>query len=180
MSFQGYRLDFSPPNQCKSPMWNGSAATVCEDDDPEARVWGAIWEIDLTHMSDLDRWVWQHRGHIGNVTFGYCRQEGVHQFTYFPLIKGITLPNGETIECRLYQISNAPTEKIDLTESNTPFERQPSQTYIETIVKGAIESELPAEYIEFLRNITHNKELACLDMLEKLKCDDDETIASSS
>lgn len=53
-NMKGYRLDFySAGVESQSPTWNGSAATMVEDE--SANVWGAIWEIDLTHMADLDR-----------------------------------------------------------------------------------------------------------------------------
>lgn len=54
---KGYHLDFYKPAQRESTesTWNGSSATIIDDDDENAQVWGTIWEIDLTHMADLDR-----------------------------------------------------------------------------------------------------------------------------
>lgn len=98
-----------------------------------------------------------------------CRQEGVHNDVYIPLIKEITTPYGERIECRLYQMLNTPTNKIDLTDPQLPHDRQPSQTYLDVIVKGAIESQLPEKYVTFLKNITHNGQLATSEMMAKLK-----------
>lgn len=97
------------------------------------------------------------------------RQEGVHNDVYIPLEREITTPDGEKIECRLYQMLNTPTNKIDLTDPEVPYDRQPSQTYLDTIVQGAIESKLPEKYVAFLKNITHNGQLATPEMLAKLK-----------
>lgn len=35
--------------------WNGCSATIVENDG--SNVWGAIWEIDVSNMKDLDRLV---------------------------------------------------------------------------------------------------------------------------
>lgn len=63
---------------------------------------------------------------------------------------------------------NRPSDKVDLTDENRPFERKPSQTYLETIVKGAIESKLPEKYVAFLKRITDNGKQASPEMLAKL------------
>lgn len=52
MTLQNYRLDFYKPERDTS-IWNGSSATIEEDDDGKC-VWGAVWEIDLTDMASLD------------------------------------------------------------------------------------------------------------------------------
>lgn len=44
-----FQLDFSS----YSLRWKGASATIVEK--PGAIVWGAIWEIDLDNMADLDR-----------------------------------------------------------------------------------------------------------------------------
>lgn len=36
----------------------------------------------------------------------------------------------------------------------------PSLTYLKVIVKGAVESKLPKDYIQFLRTINHNGKIA--------------------
>lgn len=46
---QGYRLDF----MTQSDRWKGAAATIVED--LGSVVWGAIWEIDLSHLESLDK-----------------------------------------------------------------------------------------------------------------------------
>lgn len=87
---------------------------------------------------------------------------------YIPLIKDIETPSGEKIECRVYQMVVQPEDKVDLTDASRPDERKPSQTYIKTIVNGAIESQLPEKYITYLQSITDNGKLAIPEMLAKL------------
>lgn len=105
--FQGYRLDFYKPKDEPS-IWNGASATIKEDENHS--VWGAVWEIDLTHLASLDR------------------QEGVHIDKYVPLIKEVHTPDGEVIECRTYQMIKTPTNAIDLHSPEIPHERKPSKS----------------------------------------------------
>lgn len=52
--FKNYRLDF-----CNySKRWNGSPATIVENENEV--VWGAIYEIDLCNLDDLDKYVRQN------------------------------------------------------------------------------------------------------------------------
>lgn len=104
--FQGYRLDFYQPAG-EPTIWNGSSATVNEDDNHT--VWGAVYEIDLMHMASLDA------------------QEGVHIDKYVPLIKQVETQDGEILECRLYQMTNAPTNAIKFSDPDIPYERKPSK-----------------------------------------------------
>lgn len=100
-------MDFyQPPGE--PTIWNGSSATIIEDE--KHIIWGAVYEIDLMHLATLDI------------------QEGVHIDKYIPLIKEVETPNGEILECRLYQMINVPTNPINLTDSNIPFERKPSKS----------------------------------------------------
>lgn len=55
-------------------------------------------------------------------------QEGVHIDKYVPLIKNVFMPNGEAMECRLYQMLDAPTKPIDYTDSTIPNEHKPSKS----------------------------------------------------
>lgn len=89
-------------------IWNGSSATVVEDE--KRTIWGAVYEIDLTHLPSLDA------------------QEGVHIDMYVPLIKEVVTPNGEVLECRLYQMTNSPSNAIDLSNPSNPHERKPSKS----------------------------------------------------
>lgn len=100
-------MDFyQPPGE--PTIWNGSSATIIDDD--KHTIWGAVYEIDLTHLASLDA------------------QEGVHIDKYVPLIKEVVTPNGEVLECRLYQMTEAPTNSIKLSDPNIPHERKPSKS----------------------------------------------------
>ena len=57
------------------------------------------------------------------------------------------MENGEVLSCRTYQL-------IDLPEEDA--ENTPSLSYLKAIVKGAIESKLPEDYIQYLKQIKHN------------------------
>lgn len=104
---QGYRLGFYlPPGE--PSIWNGASATVIDDD--KHSVWGALYEIDLMHMASLD-----------------C-QEGVHINKYIPLIKNVFKPDGEIMECRLYQMLDVPTKSVDYSSPDIPNEQKPSKS----------------------------------------------------
>lgn len=113
MVFQGYRLDFYQPLG-EPTIWNGSSATVIEDE--KHTIWGAVYEIDLMHLASLDI------------------QEGVHIDKYIPLIKEVVTPDGEVLECRLYQMLNVPTNSINLSDSNIPYERKPSKCNANVVI----------------------------------------------
>lgn len=104
---QGYRLDFFKPESERS-IWNGAAANVIEDENES--VWGAVWELDLMDMASLDA------------------QEGVHIDIYVPVMKEVHTPAGELFECRFYQMSNAPSNKLKLSSDTLPHERKPSKS----------------------------------------------------
>lgn len=128
---EDYRLDFFH----YAARWRGAPATIVED--KGHRVWGAIWQINIENLPDLDR------------------QEGVHNQVYKPLTLPIRTSSGEVLQCRIYQLVKNPP-KLEGTESGRPFERQPSKTYMNIIVRGAIESGLPSDYVEKLKTIKHN------------------------
>lgn len=67
--------------------------------------------------------------------------------------------------CRLYQQVNDPTESVKF--EDIPINRRPSRTYLNCILQGAEESELPIEYINDLKVIPHNTRDA-IDMLKQL------------
>ncbi|CAD7082753.1 unnamed protein product [Hermetia illucens] len=125
-----YELDF----YTNSTRWQGAPATIVPR--LEKTVWGAVWEIDLNHMDDLDK------------------QEGVDQGVYIPISVPIETPDGQTLICRAYRLTKLPPELRE--NEPIPFDRQPSSTYLKTIIKGAIESGLPEKYIEFLKHFKHN------------------------
>lgn len=77
--------------------------------------------------------------------------------------------DGDIIVCRLYQMADNPTDIINLSDPTIPHHRKPSKTYLETIIRGAEESQLPEKYLYFLRKIVHNDCIAHPDMLKKLR-----------
>ncbi|XP_053687614.1 gamma-glutamylcyclotransferase-like [Sabethes cyaneus] len=128
---ENYRLDFFH----YAARWKGAPATIVEAQGH--RVWGAIWEINSTNLPDLDR------------------QEGVHNQVYKPLTLPVHTKNGETLQCRVYQLVKNPPN-LECEEVDRPFERQPSRTYINVIIAGAKETGLPDYYLKFLSTIKHN------------------------
>ncbi|XP_063984999.1 gamma-glutamylcyclotransferase-like [Diachasmimorpha longicaudata] len=125
-----FRLDFTR----YSENWRGASATIVPT--PDAHVWGAIWEIDLCNLADLDR------------------QEGVDDAIYFPLEVDVERPEGGTVKCRVYQQCNNPRECIHV--AKLPEQRQPSLVYLTTMFKGAEESGIPSSYVDYLKSVKHN------------------------
>lgn len=82
------------------------------------------------------------------------------------LTKNIETPTGEEITCRLYQQVNNPNESVKF--EDIPIDRRPSRTYLNVILEGAEESELPIEYINDLKRIPHNLRDAPAAMLKQL------------
>ncbi|PNF40640.1 Gamma-glutamylcyclotransferase [Cryptotermes secundus] len=117
-----------------SNSWGGCPATVVPHGGKH--VWGAIWEINNSDILYLDQ------------------QEGVHKNIYFPIEVCIETLSGGKINCRSYQLCATPKALGD--GEILPKERQPSQIYLEVIIKGAIESALPSTYIEELKRIPNN------------------------
>lgn len=97
---------YIPPDE--PTIWNGASATVIEDE--KHSVLGALYEIDLMHMASLDI------------------QEGVHIDKYVPLIKNVVKPDGEEMECRLYQMLNVPSKPVDYSNPSIPNEHKPSKS----------------------------------------------------
>lgn len=86
---------------------------------------------------------------------------------YFAKIVKIVLPDGSSTECRTYQQTvNPPIRKKG---EDLPLERRPCITYINCIVTGAIECKIPEDYIEELKKIPNNGQLAPPQMIEKLQ-----------
>ncbi|XP_055902234.1 gamma-glutamylcyclotransferase isoform X2 [Eupeodes corollae] len=134
-----YRLDFNTYTK----RWNGAPATIVPTNN--SVVYGAIWSIDLKDLPDLDR------------------QEGVHSNIYFNISVPVETANG-TIMCRAYLLTQQPTTILHEGEE-VPFERQPSKTYLKTLVKGAIETGIPETYLNWMKKIKHNGNL--VDSFEK-------------
>ncbi|CAD6217241.1 GSCOCG00004741001-RA-CDS [Cotesia congregata] len=129
---EDYRIDFVG----NSKVWSGSVGTIVEL--PGCHVWGVIWELPASEISNLDR------------------QEGVHTGKYKAFNVSVTTPEGETFECRTYKQSLDPEEIVELDQ--LPDNRLPSMAYIKVIIKGAKQKKLPEEYIKFLESIKFNPE----------------------
>ncbi|XP_075975614.1 gamma-glutamylcyclotransferase-like [Anticarsia gemmatalis] len=139
---ENHQLDFVK----YSANWQGAVATIVPKENEN--VWGAIWKVHNDDLAALDR------------------QEGVATKAYFAKMVDIKKPDGTTSHCRTYQHtftppSLGPDEKL-------PEDRRPSITYIDCIVKGAIECHLPGEYIEMLKTIPNNGQHASPEIREKL------------
>lgn len=93
-------------------------------------------------------------------------QEAVHLFVYKPLIKDIETLQGDLISCRVYQQMTDPEDGLPI--ADIPLERQPSHTYLQTIIDGAIESQLPSEYLAFLNRIPDNGNIASPTLMASL------------
>ncbi|XP_062131501.1 gamma-glutamylcyclotransferase-like [Drosophila sulfurigaster albostrigata] len=133
---EDYRVDFS----LVSEFWKGAVATIVPS--PGSKTWGTLWVIDLTNLADLDN------------------QERVHLGWYKPVSVQVKLQNNVTeIPARLYVITNEPKGNVhDLPPSEVPEDRQPSKTYLQVLVKGAIDSGLPEEYVTWLKGFKHNNQ----------------------
>lgn len=46
-----------------------------------------------------------------------------------------------------------------------PFDRQPSKTYLKTLIKGALETGVPDDHIHWLKTVHHNSKT--VDKFEK-------------
>ncbi|CAH2102306.1 unnamed protein product [Euphydryas editha] len=137
----GYRLDFN----IFSEYWNGAAATIVEDSD--SHVWGALWTLHIADMSSLDK------------------QEGVDTNFYYPKNVTVVTPSGHVYIARTY-IETINPPKVPSNE--IPPERQPSDTYMQVIIIGALESSLPTEYINFLRTFSTNGKLGSQSIRQSL------------
>ncbi|SPP89362.1 blast:Gamma-glutamylcyclotransferase [Drosophila guanche] len=95
-----YRLDFAH----ESPRWRGASATIVHK--PGEHTWGALWEIDLSNMADIDKYI----------------------------LKAVKLQNEEThIAARAFMMTKThlpETILYDMSPDQVPPERQPSKTYL--------------------------------------------------
>lgn len=66
----------------------------------------------------------------------------------------VQTPEGTSVESRSYQLCDLPPPVPE--GEKFPDERRPSKIYLRTIIDGAIESKLPAEYITYLRSFPDN------------------------
>ena len=92
-----------------------------------AHVWGVVWEIELKHLPSLDK--------QEGVPYVYQRLENMV----------VTTPESKKLSVLTYHL----VKGLDM----DPI---PSAVYHGVILKGAMEHNLPDEYIEFLRGIKNN------------------------
>lgn len=87
---------------------------------PEAEVWGAVWRVALAERDALDR------------------QEGLHLDPphYRRIEVTVTTPDGAPLDCLAYQVATREAAHI-----------APSAAYLGTMLRGAEEVGLPAEYV---------------------------------
>lgn len=127
----------------------GAPATIAQK--KGAHVYGAIYELNLADLPDLDKWVGSSTYKLLiNICFS---QENVKEGVYIPICVPIEGKNDEIFMCRAYQLANIPEEWDG---PSAKRENQPSETYLKTIVKGAVETKLPLDYITFLKAFQHN------------------------
>ncbi|XP_030025203.1 gamma-glutamylcyclotransferase isoform X2 [Manduca sexta] len=138
----GHQLDFIK----YSEHWRGTSATIVPTE--KSCVWGAIWRLHNRDMPALDK------------------QEGVDTNWYFAKTVDVVTPDGNTVQCRTYQQTINPELRKEGEE--LPPERRPCITYLDCIINGAKECELPEDYIEELKKIPHNGQIASPKMIEKL------------
>jgi gamma-glutamylcyclotransferase len=101
--------DFDLDKRIFSPIWQGSPATIIQEQD--SHVCGVVWKINNEDLKSLDK------------------QEGVDNQIYKPLEVQIFVEKlQKTITCRTYQLVNNPTTILD--PFNRPYNRQPSKTYL--------------------------------------------------
>ncbi|KAL7640037.1 UNVERIFIED_CONTAM: hypothetical protein RMT77_009451 [Armadillidium vulgare] len=91
------------------------------------QVFGVLWTLKLEDLLNLDR------------------QEGVKNRIYHPLEVSVKTLEGNIHKARTYQ----------LTTGNKSVQR-PSLVYLNVIIQGAVEHNLPKKYIEDLRQIENN------------------------
>ncbi|PZC76373.1 hypothetical protein B5X24_HaOG204740 [Helicoverpa armigera] len=94
------------------------------------------------------------------------RQEGVDTNWYFAKTVKVILPNGSSVDCRTYQQTINPPQRKPGEE--LPVDRRPCITYLDCIINGAIECNLPEDYINELKKIPNNGQEASPKMIEKL------------
>lgn len=85
-------------------------------------------------------------------------QEGVHEGMYEAKSVPITLLSTKNeIIARVYLLTDQPdVDFVSMVPDEIPAKRLPSKTYIQCLVKGAIESGLEPSYTEWLRTLKHN------------------------
>lgn len=94
------------------------------------------------------------------------RQEGVALGIYYPKNVTVTTPSGQQLVARTYIETNNPDKVKNGTD--IPMGRRPSNTYLEVIALGAIESHLPADYVGYIFSFPTNGKMASKTRREEL------------
>ncbi|KAL1381566.1 hypothetical protein pipiens_013370, partial [Culex pipiens pipiens] len=126
--------------------------------------------------------LWSKRLHMGSPTavrkgFGYLENFRLDFFHYAARWRGapatIVEQQGHRVWGALWEINATNLPDLDKQEGvhnqlvknpapleggeeERPFERQPSKTYMDVIVRGAKETGLPEDYVRFLETVKHN------------------------
>ncbi|KAL5292400.1 GGCT.2 family protein [Megaselia abdita] len=114
--------------------WNGGVVTIIRKKGSIVR--GAVWEVDEESINTLDK-----------------QEVGYNRVTV-----DIELRSGEIIQCETYEFNDI--YMIEASDDSVKYAMLPSLTYLKVIVKGAEESNLQKDYINFLRTINHNGKIA--------------------
>lgn len=127
---KGYKLTFTSFG--KDPLtltWMGGAATVLKS--RQSSVWGCVYSLEMEHMKSLDK------------------QEGVGKGFYeFAQVEVIN-SNGKKYSCRTYYV---PKHVID----RDTHDSHPSPQYMDIILRGARQNQLPITYQDLLKSIENN------------------------
>lgn len=85
-------------------------------------------------------------------------QEQLSTGAYSPHSVQVKLQGNATkVHARVYLMNEQPVDNYhDLLPEEVPEGRKPSTTYLKVLVKGAVESGVPQEYVNWLKSIKHN------------------------
>lgn len=112
----------------RSVQWEGGVADIVEA--PGGEVWGAVWRVPLDERDALDR------------------QEGLHLEPphYRRVEVTVTTADGAPLECLAYQVATREAAHI-----------APSPAYLGTMLRGAEEVGLPAEYVAAMEGVAQTR-----------------------
>ncbi|CAH0405260.1 unnamed protein product [Chilo suppressalis] len=131
-----YRLEFIR----YSKFWGGPTATLVPT--ANAHVWGVIWRLKDEDKEALDK------------------AKGVEIKKYYVRYVDVTTPYMGPFRCRAFTQKENPLPRGD--NDKIPVEQWPSWTYLEILIRGAIEHGLPDYYLQNLKKLKVNGEEAYL------------------
>ncbi|KAL3859726.1 hypothetical protein ACJMK2_009927 [Sinanodonta woodiana] len=136
---QDYALEFRTyGNDPMESRWKGAPASIYQS--LGACVWGCVWELRNEHKKTLDR------------------QEGVHAHIYKPFEVNVISQHGQPLHCRTYMLNRSCDE----------FDARPSPQYLDIIIRGAEQNQLPADYIAKLKAVEHNSYQGTVDIYNQI------------